>query len=126
MPVPVRNEREGRKALKAGKKKIYEVIKANTNDNFLGIETSRGQHLFEKHGRVIIQDEGEAREIDQTYGLDGGTKDVTVTRVDVKEHGHTYHFRISICNEPGCAQKPVRKQDYCPDHIGGKDGIQPE
>ena len=81
-----------------------------------GIDVDGKVMKFSKSGySFTVKDKGMANEIDQKIGQKGD-KSVIVSEVPnyKAEPGHNYHFRIRICNEPGCFARPLNK--YCEEH----------
>jgi hypothetical protein len=75
-------------------KKKYEIIKATTRD-IKGIGV-KGNNLLFKGGRILTEDAGLAREIDEKFGAKKGNGTVTVAEVSnfKTEAGHTYSFAM--------------------------------
>ena len=67
----------------AGHKKIFEVVKASRK-NFSAITGQGKERRFGKNGVFTTRDPKLAKEINQKYGYDGGTRDVVV--VEREEH----------------------------------------
>ncbi len=72
---------------------VYEVIKSTT-EPITGIEVDGKKHLFGKDGAFRVHDAGVAREIDETYGLEGGDKQVTIIKSPVRDSTHRYAFSM--------------------------------
>jgi len=74
-------------------KKKFQAIKADTSD-YLGIRHDGKEYRFRGDDTFILEDEGLARELDQTYGLKGSQK-LAITAYDdttTREPGHKYTF----------------------------------
>ena len=74
-------------------KKKFQAIKADVG-NYEGIRHEGKEYRFGSDDTFILDDEGLARELDQTYGRKG-TQKVAITAYDdttTREPGHKYTF----------------------------------
>jgi hypothetical protein len=90
-----------------GRKKSYEIIKSSKRSKDIKgliVGAAKERMKFDKEGRMILHDHGKAKEIDQKYGHDGGSKDVVVVPVDDLRPEHkgskTRSRRVFVINAP--------------------------
>jgi hypothetical protein len=78
-------------------KKKFQAIKADVGD-YKGIRHDGKEYRFRGDDTFIIDDEGLAREMDQTYGVKGTQKVSLVPYTDktTNEPGHRYTFGPSV------------------------------
>ena len=78
-------------------RKKFQAIKADTGD-YKGVRHEGKEYRFRGDDTFILEDEGLARELDQTYGIKGSQK-LAITAYDdttTREPGHRYTFGPSV------------------------------